>query len=69
MEKFIYFSNSTQIVKFCIKKIKCTQNEVIEVFGSFNCDDFGSHLTKTHQFTISTNFIVGLLESMFIYCI
>uniref|UniRef100_A0A8C2BW82 Bactericidal permeability-increasing protein n=1 Tax=Cyprinus carpio TaxID=7962 RepID=A0A8C2BW82_CYPCA len=27
----------------------------IQVFGSFNCDDFGSHLTKTHQFTISTN--------------
>ncbi len=27
-------------------------------FGSFNCDDFGSHLRKTHQFTISTNYNV-----------
>ncbi len=29
--------------------------EVVYVFGSFNCNDFGSHLTKTQQFTISTN--------------
>ncbi len=29
--------------------------EVVEVFGYFNCNDFGSHLTKTHKFTISTN--------------
>ncbi len=28
---------------------------LIQVFGSFNSDDFGSHLTNTHQFTISTN--------------
>ncbi len=25
------------------------KTEVVYVFGSFNCDDFGSHLTKTHQ--------------------
>ncbi len=36
--KVIYFSNSNQIVK---------------LVGSFNCDDFGSHLTKTQQ--TSTN--------------
>ncbi len=38
MEKFIYFRNSTQILKL-----------VVSIFGSFNCDDFGSPLTKTHQ--------------------
>ncbi len=38
----------------CIKLIQCTQTEVVKVFGYFNCGDFGSHLTKTHQFTIST---------------
>ncbi len=59
----------------------CTQTEVVKVFASFNCDDFGSHLTKSHQFTSQqirilhkTNkkkifWIIGLLESMFIYCI
>uniref|UniRef100_A0A8C2BSD0 Bactericidal permeability-increasing protein n=1 Tax=Cyprinus carpio TaxID=7962 RepID=A0A8C2BSD0_CYPCA len=35
--------------------VNSRQTEVVQVFGSFNCDDFGSHLTKTHQFTISTN--------------
>ncbi len=35
----------------CIKSIKYTQTEVVKDFGSLNCDDFGSHLTKTHQFT------------------
>ncbi len=44
VEKFIYFSNSTQ---------KCTQTEVVQVFGYFNCDGFGSHLTKTHQIRIN----------------
>ncbi len=49
MEKLVYFNNSTQIVK----QIKCTQTEVVEVFGYFNCDDFGSHLTKTQlEFSI-----------------
>ncbi len=28
--------------------MQCTQTEVVL---TFNCDDFGSHLTKTHQFT------------------
>ncbi len=47
----------------------------------FNCDDFGSHLTKNNQFTLNKleyfirpikkhfKWIVDLLESMFIYCI
>ncbi len=35
--------------------IKCTQTEVVYVFGSFNCDGFSSHLTKTHQFTKHLN--------------
>ncbi len=26
--------------------MQCTQTEVVYIFGSFNCDDFGSHLTK-----------------------
>ncbi len=30
--------------------MQCTQTEV---FVSFNCEDFGSYLTKTHQFPIS----------------
>ncbi len=58
--------------------MKCTQTEVVWVFGSFNCDDLGSYLTKTHQFTIfihKTNkkniflWSFGLLESILIYCI
>ncbi len=36
---------------------------IVWVFGSFNCDDFGSHLTKTHQFTISTNYNMVTCQS------
>ncbi len=34
--------------------MQCTQTEVVYVFGSFNCDDFASHLTKTHQFNTAS---------------
>ncbi len=26
--------------------MQCTQSEVVQVFGYFNCDDFGSHSIK-----------------------
>ncbi len=32
-----------------IKYIQCTQTEVDEVFGSFNRDYFGSHLTNLNK--------------------
>ncbi len=35
----------------------------LSLFGSFNCDDFGSHLSKTHQFTISTNYNMVTCQS------
>ncbi len=38
--------------------MQCTQTEVVQVFGSFNYDDFG-FLTKTHQFTIYQKTLTG----------
>ncbi len=35
--------------------MQCTQTEVVLVFVSFNCDDFGSHSTKPTNSPISTN--------------
>ncbi len=45
----------------------CTQTEV--VFGYFNCDDFGSNLTKTHVHLLYMYSIVGKGSFCFNYCL
>ncbi len=80
VEKLIYFSNSTQIGKlvYLMNSMHTDWHSLSLWF--INCDYIGSHLTKTHQFTSQqirilhkTNkcflWIIGLLESMFNYCI
>ncbi len=50
--------------------MQCTQTE----FKSFNCDDFGSHLTKTHHFMVYVHLlymysILGRDYFCFNYCL
>ncbi len=50
--------------------MQCTQTEVVYVFGSFNCDDFGSHLAKTtvELWQVELPQLVTLPESMWKWC-
>jgi len=48
----------------CIKSIKCSQTEI---FGSINCDDFGSHLIKkkTIQYLNKLEYFIRPIKKKF----